>query len=94
MIKLKPYSEAILQSEQDEATALAPARAEETKAQLGMKNAQVSIAVRKQELAVTEISGRYPLDIQGLCAALDELTLLRFLQQQLTEVTEQLFPKV
>jgi hypothetical protein len=91
-MKLKAYIDAIQQSEKDETAQMAPARAAETKAKLGMKAAELSIAILRQENCVAEVSARYPLDIQTLSNALDDLTLLRLSASQLENVTKQLFP--
>jgi hypothetical protein len=91
-MKLKPYADAILQTEQDEAKALAPARAEETKAKLSMKLAELSILIKRQELATVEAGGRYPLDIDALVTAQDELVLLSFTHDRLKSIAADLFP--
>jgi len=91
-MKLKPYAAAILQSEKDETAQLAPARAAETQAALGMKRAQLTIEISKKETAVTQASARYPLDFNSLVVLLDEAALLRRSLGQLDEVAAQLFP--
>jgi len=91
-MKLKPYAQAILLSEKDETAALAPARAAETQAALGMKRAQLTIEISKKETAVTQASSRYPLDFGSLVILLDDAELLRRSLAQLDAVAAQLFP--
>lgn len=91
-LKLKPYVAAIVQSDQDEATALAPARADEAKASVNMTLAKLEIDIKRQELSVQVTAGRHPLEIGAVIEANDELDLMNRRKVQLIEVRDQLFP--
>lgn len=92
-MKLKPYIEAIQQSEEEEQKTLAPARAEEAKAQLGMEQAKLSIKIQKAKNVIAQVAGRHPLDVQSILDAQDELDLLERQAIQLSKLGEELFPK-
>jgi len=90
-MKLKKYEEAILQSKEDLDKQMAPARAQEQRAKLQMRLAELSIEIQGRENAVNTAASRYPLDVNSIVSNLDELDLLKRLETQLKGIAEQLF---
>lgn len=91
-MKLKPYSEAILATKEEKDKLLAPARANETKASIGMKVAQLSIDIQQQEISITQDAARYPLNADNLVEQLDQLAWVERRRAQLEAIEKQLFP--
>lgn len=91
-MKLKPYAEALLATKEDNEKALAPAKAAKTKAELGMRIAQLGIDIQNAELTVAQASSKHPLDISVVTSALDNLAILERQKSQLVAVEAALFP--
>lgn len=91
-MKLTPYVKAIVQTDEDKQKALAPAHAEQTKAALGLKIAELGIEVGELELQVKKAGAAYPLDADALSEALDQHALATRRLDQLTDIKGQLFP--
>lgn len=69
------YVEKILQSKEEAGKSLAPARAAEQSAKLGIAVASLDLEVKTQENAVEALTNVYPLDIDSIIEAQDELDL-------------------
>ncbi len=90
--KLTAYAAAIVQSDKEKDGALAGPRADEMKAKLGLKIATLGLEVKGMTNKIAEISSKYPLDFDGLAAALDEQALAQRSLDQLADISSQLFP--
>lgn len=85
------YVEAIVQSKQDADKSLAPARAAEQQAAIGIKVAQLGLSVKTLNNKVEELKGQYPLNIEGIVQALDNAALEQRKLDQLAAVSTELF---
>lgn len=90
--KLTAYASALKQSEKEKDDNLAGPRAAEQKGKLGLKIATLDLEVQAMGNSIATISGKYPLDVDALTAALDEQALAERSLNQLKEISEQLFP--
>jgi hypothetical protein len=90
-IELKKYVAAIVASKEEKNASLAPARAGEQKGRLGLEIATLKVNIAGQENRVAELAGQYPLDIDAIVAAQDELDLDNRRLTQLQALDGQLF---
>lgn len=91
-ITLKPYVEALANTEKENDAELAPARAEETKAKIGLEVATNNIKMKEVTNRIMTFQRAYPLNTSSLISAVDELALLERRQQQLQDIVTQMFP--
>lgn len=87
----KKYADLIVQSKEDADKALAPARADEQKAQLGISIAKLNVGIKGKQNALEALKAQYPLPIDAIVDAGDELALEQRRLQQLSELTDELF---
>jgi hypothetical protein len=92
-MKLQPYETAIKLSPEEQEASMAPARAAEAEAQLGLKLAKLSIEKKSLENRVTEAGGTYPINFDRIVEYTDDLALLERQEVQLKAIGAQLFPK-
>lgn len=85
------YADLILRSKEDNDKALAPARAEEQKAQLGIAIATLNVSIKGKENALEELKAQYPLDVDSILEAGDELALEQRRLTQLQALSTELF---
>jgi hypothetical protein len=87
----KKYVDAIVASKEETAKALAPARASEQQAALGLEIAQLKLEIQGAENVVSELKGSYPLDLDTILSAGDELALKSRRLSQLVALDVELF---
>lgn len=85
------YVELILQSKEEAGKALAPARAEEQKAQLGIAIATLNVSIKGKENSLSALKGEYPLNVEAIIDAGDELALEDRRLKQLQALSSELF---
>lgn len=85
------YAELITQSKEEQDKALAPARAEEQKAALGLAISNQQLSLKGRQNRVAELSGKYPLDIDAIISANDDLDLETRRLRQLATLSDSLF---
>lgn len=85
------YVEKILLSKEDADKSLAPARANEQAAKLGIAVATLDLDVKTQQNAVEALTNVYPLDIDAIVDAQDELDLSARRLSQLKDLQTSLF---
>lgn len=85
------YVDKILQSKEESDKSLAPARANEQAAKLGIAVATLDLEVKTQENAVAALTNVYPLDIDAIVDSQDELDLSKRRLAQLKSLHEELF---
>lgn len=90
-MSLKKYVEAIVASKEERAAALAPARADEQKAALGLERMQLSLEIQGASNHIAELAGQYPLPIGEIIEAQDEVALQKRRLAQLDELDNALF---
>ncbi len=88
---MSKYAKLIVQSKEEAANALAPARSEEQKAQLGIAVATLNVSIKGKENELEALKGQYPLDIDAIIDAGDELALEQRRLQQLQALSTELF---
>jgi hypothetical protein len=88
---LKKYVEAIVASKEEKNASLAPARAAEQKGRLGLEIATLKVNIAGQENRVAELASQYPLNIDEIVNAQDELDLDTRRLNQLQGLSDQLF---
>jgi hypothetical protein len=89
--KLTKYVDALKQGEKEKADNLAPARAAQQQGELGLRIASLRLEIQSQENAIAELSGKFPLPVDALLDAGDELDLAKRQLVQLEELSAQLF---
>lgn len=85
------YATLILQTKEEADKALAPARAEEQKAQLGIAVAKLNVSIKGKENSLEQLKGQYPLPIDEIVEAGDELALEQRRLSQLQSLSSDLF---
>ena len=88
---MSKYATLITQEKKEKDAALAPARAKEMEAKLGLEIAQRELDLQAATNRVEALKGNYPLDTFSLIDALDELSLATRQVQQLRDVSKELF---
>lgn len=91
-MKLKTYLEAIQATKEDKQKQLAPAHAEQSRAELSVKIAKLGIEIGDLEIEVTNAASAYPLDVDALSENLDQLAWAQRRLDQLQSIQKQLFP--
>ncbi len=88
---MSKYATLITQEKKEKEAALAPARAKEMEAALGLQIAQRELDLQSSRNRVESLKGLYPLDTFSLIDALDELELAERQVKQLRDVSAELF---
>ena len=88
---MSKYEGLLKQGEKEKNDNLAPARAQEQKGVLGLRIAQLDLQIQSKKNAVETAKGSYPLDVDTLVSALDELALDERLLTQLKATSVELF---
>lgn len=69
------YVEAIVKSKEESDKALAPARAEQEKAKLGISIAELDLKVKTAQNAVEGLKSTFPLPVDEILEASDDIAL-------------------
>ena len=88
---LKKYVEAIVASKEEKNNALAPARADEQKGRLGLEIATLKVQIAGENNRIAELAGQYPLNVDAIVEAQDELDLDTRRLTQLQTLSDALF---
>jgi hypothetical protein len=88
---MSKYVERILQTKEESDKALAPARAEQEKAKLGIAIAELSLQVKTAENTLEAMKNQFPLPVDGIIDAQDNLDFDRRRLSQLKEISVELF---
>ena len=88
---MSKYATLITQEKKEKDAALAPARAKEMEAKLGLEIAERELQLQSVTNRVEALKGNYPLDTFALIDALDELSLAERQVNQLRAVSKELF---
>lgn len=91
-VKLQAFVDAIQQTQEDEKKQMAPALANQAKAELGVAVSKLEIEIGKKELAVAKAASVFPLNVDAIVSAQDDLALLNRRLEQLKELNTELFP--
>lgn len=90
-MSLKKYADALVASKEENEKSLAPARAKEQAARVGIAVATLEVEVQGQQNELTELAGQYPLDIDAIVNAQDEIALNQRRLAQLKALSDELF---
>jgi hypothetical protein len=85
------YVDAIQASKEDQKKQLAPALAQEQKAQLGLTIKRLELDIQTAETSVASMKSQYPLDISAIIDAGDEVDLKKRQLAQLIALDSELF---
>lgn len=85
------YVDLLKQGEKEKNDNLAPARAAEQKGALGLKIAKLELEIQGKRNRVSTLSSGYPLDVDSIVEALDEVALDERLLAQLKALSDELF---
>lgn len=85
------YVDAITASKEEAAKSLAPARAKEQEAALGIEVAQLDLEVQTQQNRLAELTSAYPLNFDAIIEAQDEYALNARRLEQLKKLGTDLF---
>lgn len=85
------YVDAIKQSKADAELTLAPARAEQEAAKLGIAIAELGLKVKTQQNKIEELKGQFPLPVDAIVLAGDDLALDARRLDQLSKLKDELF---
>lgn len=88
---MKKYVEALTASKEDREKGLAPARAEEQKAHIGLTAKSLEIDVMGARNQIEEMCGQYPLPVEEIIRAQDDLDLNQRRLDQLVKLQTALF---
>ena len=91
-LNLKPYVSSLTASKESKEAGLAPSRAAEASAALGLEIAQLDTQLLKAQNGLTELTQAFPLNSGSIVQALDTIGLLERKLSQLNELRTQLFP--
>lgn len=85
------YTDLIQQSKEDAEKALAPAKADEQKAALGLEIGKLELEVKKARTSLDSKKGEYPLPVDEILEAGDSLALDERRLNQLKLLSSELF---
>lgn len=92
-IKLVPYLDALLRTDGEKKSDEAPLKANETKAELDLKIAQLNSALSRAMGEVQRNAAKYPLNLDTLVASNDTVRFTRYQRDFLVQTKKQLFPE-
>lgn len=87
----KKYAEALVASKEDAEKSLAPARAKQQEAALGIKVAELDLEVQTAEGDLAELVTSFPLDLDAIVDAQDAIDLQKRRLNQLKTLGTELF---
>lgn len=85
------YAELIVKSKEEKDTALALPRAKEQAAAIGIKVAQLDLEVQTAENELAGLKASYPLDLDAVIEAQDQIALQARRLEQLKSLSSELF---
>jgi hypothetical protein len=85
------YAEMIVKSKEEKDNTLAPARAEQEKARLGIARAELGLQVKTAKNALESLKGQFPLPVDEIIEAGDSLALDERRLAQLDALSSELF---
>jgi hypothetical protein len=88
---MRKYVDAIVASKEENDKALAPARAAEQQAKLGLEAKQLEISVMEAKNELDELGAEYPLNFEAIIEAQDALALSERRLTQLKDLSVALF---
>ncbi len=88
---MSKYAELLKASKQDQENALAPARATQVAAEVGLAIAQLDVQLKTLSNELDELKGGYPLDLDAIRDKLDEVAIVTREQEQLKALSVELF---
>lgn len=88
---MSKYADLLKQSDKEKEDNLAPARAEEQKGSLGLEIAKLRLSVKGKENTLASAKAEYPLPVNEIVEAGDELALEQRRLAQLEALSAELF---
>jgi len=88
---VKKYVDALTATKEESTKALAPARAAEQQAHIGLTVKQLEINIMSAQNDLAAMCGQYPLPVDAIVEAQDELDLSTRRLTQLTQLSKELF---
>ncbi len=88
---MSKYADLIIRSKEDSEKALAPARADEQKAALGLEIGKLSLSNQGKATELAALKGQYPLPTAEILALGDDLALDQRRLSQLQSLQSELF---
>lgn len=87
----KKYADALVASKEENEKSLAPARAKQQEAAVGIKIAELDLDVQTADNELSTLVTKFPLDIDAIVDAQDSLDLQKRRLEQLKALSAQLF---